>query len=752
MRPRQAILVMVASYARRMRSLPVFIALAVLAVACGTAQRTGTRHPGATGPLADAPHEPANDRDLDDMRDQYLALDVGANGRAALRRALAEEYGRRMVEALERDDTAYQAHERLLDLLGLWRASELAGGADLASELAPYVPTVRTLRARAARAGLDVEAVAALYFLSLADPGRRADYLSEVDEIFGYADALARAEYGDGAETSRPIAILEALVEEAPMPATVDRLIELYITRQEIFMRLFQNPDRRMELIRAHGGGVLDTGWHIVRVLARANRLSEAPRQLARFQGMGQNQRLGDALDGALAANASDAAWLELARLYLEASGKEDEERKQARLRAALALCHTAAERLPESARLAACAGQAARELDLLHVAIRYFEAAVARDDGDRDAANHLAELYRIRVSTLAFYERPLAAAKRLEELETFLARSRKKWPKKPLDTDLADAYTAMGRGMTSLGELARATEYLERSLALRPSAGALEQLGTIALKQDRVDQAVKYYERALALPANEVLDEYHRARILRLAGDAWAAAGNAERAAERWKKSLLAWMALDSQYDLPTAYKGELLVESGKAQWALGDSETALTAFEVAVDVDADGADTYSSVVSFLIVRGQYRRALDAYHRALGSHAISPYSKVYMSLWVLAEARRTGRRADPLALEYLASRRGRLWHDQLARFATGREQLAALEGRAATRGQRAELLYYGAVLDDRRESAAVREAMQHVVDTGMVLFYEYDMAKYWLSEGFARQSGGTRAGAGRED
>src|SRR5690606_11290652 len=115
---------------------------------------------------------------------------------------------------------------------------------------------------------------------------------------------------------------------------------------------------------------------------------------------------------------------------------------------------------------------------------------------------------------------------------------------------------------------------------------------------------------------------------------------------------------------------------------WALGDRDTALRAFEAAVDVDEDGEDTHTSVVSFLITRGDYERALDAYHRALGNYEISDYAKVYMSLWVLAEARRRGEAPDPLAEEFLAGREGALWYDDLARYATGRIARSALEDR----------------------------------------------------------------------
>ncbi|MEM9492473.1 MAG: hypothetical protein AAGC55_25220, partial [Myxococcota bacterium] len=57
---------------------------------------------------------------------------------------------------------------------------------------------------------------------------------------------------------------------------------------------------------------------------------------------------------------------------------------------------------------------------------------------------------------------------------------------------------------------------------------------------------------------------------------------------------------------------------------------------------------------------------------------------------------------------------------------------------RATTRGRRAELLYYSAVLGGDYKRAEIRDLLRGVVATDMVLFYEYDMAKYWLDKGFA--------------
>jgi hypothetical protein len=186
------------------------------------------------------------------------------------------------------------------------------------------------------------------------------------------------------------------------------------------------------------------------------------------------------------------------------------------------------------------------------------------------------------------------------------------------------------------------------------------------------------------------------------------------------WREAVVTWRRAPPQ--------SEALVELGRLHWALDEREAALTAFDRAVDASAVSAQVFADVVSFLVQREQYERAADAYHRALGHDEVGDYFKVYMSLWVLAAARRAGRPADPLAVDYLTSRTGALWHDQLAGWAVGRVDDAALAGRATTRGRRAELLYYRAVLRED-DPARARALLRRVLETDMLLYFEYEMA-----------------------
>jgi tetratricopeptide (TPR) repeat protein len=407
-------------------------------------------------------------------------------------------------------------------------------------------------------------------------------------------------------------------------------------------------------------------------------------------------------------------------------------------LRAALAIARESTRRFRSSPIAYLTAAETAQQLGEVQLAIRWFERGLTLDPRQADASSQLAELYLSRIAQLAQTDRPRAAGEVLRRFEQFHRKARASL-EAPVEPDRADALATMGRGLVSLGELAAARQHLERSMAERDTLEALESLGTIALKRDRPRRAIELFERALAKRVDEPRDRFHQCRLLRLLAEAHLAAGERRQAASRFRAALVAWHRLSQEIRLPSDFLAEALVEQGKVLWRLDERDTALRAFDAAVDSDPEGRASYADVVAFLIVRDQYDRAVDAYHRALHSRTIEDPLKVYMSLWVLAEARRQGREPDLVAREFLAGRQGRLWHDDLARFAAGQVALTTLESRATTRGRRAELLYYSAVLagDLRQNPRRARRLLEGVVASDMVLFFEYDMAKHWLENGF---------------
>ncbi len=715
----------------------VALTLALLGtLGCGGPRSAAPRSPlGVSTEFVDAPMELADPSDRAMARARFESMNLSDPQRVELRQALATELGHRARSARAAGDLD-DAFAALLELASLWTATELAEPI-VAAELAPYAELTASLLADVSRAGNDVHAAAALALLAVMRPERAEEYARELQLIFDYSDELEQAMWGEGAEGARPIAILEDVERSVHTPLVIDELVGLLVTRQRFFDAKIRDSGAQLDvaLVRAHGDGVVRSAWLIVGILARANRLDEVPAALAPIKGIGDDGELRLAVQTALSEDAGPKEWIDLAGQFQ--SG--DSDRRD--LETTLAIVREGLRRHPRSVALHTAAGLTARAGNNLPLAIDHFERALALAPDSRDAAEQLSELYRVQIGQLVFAHRPRAAVAALRAAADFHASAAQRWSE-PLRSDLAAAYATMGRGLVSLGELDDGREHLERSVALRPTIDALEYLGLIELKRDRFAAAVRHFSAALKLPATDVATTFDRARILRLAGEALAGHGDAKGAADRFRQALDSWKRLSSRVELTPRFAAEMHLEAGKAQWALGHRREALARIDAAIDADSDGSETYTDVVAFLIVNGQYPRALDAYHRALGSTAVSDYYKVFMSLWIVGEARRLDRTPDPLATSFLEERAGRLWYDDLARLATHRADVQALKTRATTRARRAELLYYAAVLGRTAEDPrAVEALLRRVVATEMVLFFEYDMAKHWLEQRYATAS-----------
>ncbi|HUH04328.1 MAG TPA: hypothetical protein VML75_20165 [Kofleriaceae bacterium] len=717
----------------------------VLVLGCGPRPGPGAGGPDGLARLAgggDAPYELAEDGDLELTRQRFEALATDDPARSALRARLAAEYARRLDAVLDSGQQSERAFEHLLSLTSLWTAAELRDAAALAS-LRPFIPQARRIRTVFARGGGDEQATAAVALLELLEPDRAAAHAAEIDEIFAYTDGLSISEHGPGAQRSGPIRILERMADHLPAPLVVERLLTLYIDRQQAIERQFRRSGPDFGMIRAHGEGVLLTTRKIVRLLALAGRLDEAPDRIEGVVGLGDAPPMRRALVAALRPDARAKQWIALANSFRSDEAKSDDP-----MTAAL-VARLGVDRVADPAALHCYVGRTADAENRVHVAIAAFERCLALAPSSHEAADSLAGLYEARLGELIFGGRPRAAQAALEALEGFHAEAARRWPDLTLEHDRSKLYATLGRGMVSLGELDAAERYLIRSIELRHDFPALETLGTIALKRGRYDQAIEHLELALRLPGAGATAGFQRAKILRLKSDAHAGAGQAQLANASARQALDLWRDLAQTPGITPRVQTELFIEVGHLLWFLGQEEDALRAFEAAIAADPSGASTHAAVVAFLVGRDQPVHLLDAYHRALGNAAIGAYFKVYMSLWILAEARRVGAPADPLAVEFLARRNSDLWFDQLAAYASGTRALAPLAARANTRARRAELLYYQAVLGRATDDPAeVRKLLEQVVATDMISSVQYDMAKNWLEQ--ARTSSPASAQRGR--
>jgi tetratricopeptide (TPR) repeat protein len=196
-------------------------------------------------------------------------------------------------------------------------------------------------------------------------------------------------------------------------------------------------------------------------------------------------------------------------------------------------------------------------------------------------------------------------------------------------------------------------------------------------------------------------------------------------------------WALLGDNDDLPRAIIAERELDMSRAMWWLGDPGKAIDLAMQALEHDPSSEELATNAVAFLIETGRYRDALDAYHASLGEPAISEYHKTYMSLWIIGEAVRTGEPRDRLASDYLASRKGEVWHEKLAQLAAGKLAIAEVRPLATTGPRRAELAFYGAVLgfDPVAATPAGRhKLLEEMVAAQLIFDAEYDLARRYLS------------------
>lgn len=705
----------------------------LIAALMATAACRGPRapaHPAA--PAVDAPYELDDDLDFGERADALRAMPAGPE-RAALRQDLAAALVRR-IDLLLGAGRLDRLDRVVRELAVLWYDEPAA----LGRELTPHTAVLARARAAFARAGLDRETGLVLALLAAADPAGAPAYHEELEQIVAFAEDLGVARLGALGRGTGALSILAPIVEHLRAPELTDRVVAALIARANL-------ADATLTAAAATGrlpdSPVIRVAFRASRdlaiALALAHRGEQLSRRLGELVGVGRIRALDEAARAVASPTATAVEWAALARaIRLGHDGKDDD---PTAARAALALCEDALVRFPDSPILLLAAAGHASDLDRLHQPIALLERARRAAPGDPELADRLTGLYRERLARLAHGDRPRAARARLDELRAFHAAIDAAFPDRTWSSTWAEALATYGHGLVSVGELAAARAELTRSVGVQPTVEALETLGTVSLKLGDFHDARRHLERGAKLGGDAPADLYSRAKVLRLAGDAARGTGDAKGAIRRWRDALEIWAHLGETVELPPALAGERFAEIGKLFWDLGLRDEALENFSRAVEADRDGSETHQQIIAYLILRDELDRARDVFYDALGSDKVSEYHKVYLCLWILAEDRRAGRPDDRLATDYLAGRDGPLWYDDVARLATGRATVEALGARATTRARRAELRYYGAVLGPPgRSRDEIRQLLEDVVATDMILFFEYDMARRHLGRASA--------------
>jgi len=564
-------------------------------------------------------------------------------------------------------------------------------------------------------------------------------HLGEIDEILAFADDLAIADNGANAGRAQPLALLQPTALALPLPWLVDRYVRLLSERQFVISGLIDKQGASMELVRAHHD-ILSTSRRIANVLARAGRTAEIHAHLSNLRG-------NFGLDRELAARAEIVAEHPTAEAFIALASTLRNHEQTADPAAALAVGLAGLAKYPKDTELLVSAGNDARALGRIEQAIALYEAALANTkEVDTATALRLGRLYGDRIARLASAGRPAAANDAWRDVLAFTAKEARQNPHTVWQQTAAIAESALGRGLASQGLVADAKHALAASLERAPSVDAYETLTMIEVQTDRFAAAQQWASSGMALLSEQTTgDRYRRAKLERLSADALRGSGHQSEAATHYLDALRSWASLGESKDLPRTIAAERALDVGRIMWWLGkfasdkseeSAEKAIDSVIDAVEIDPDSPAIPAGAVAFLIEAGRYRDAVETYHRGLGASG-SDFYKVYMTLWIAGEAKRRGEPLDRLAAEYLASRHGDTWYEQLARTATGRLSFEALAAEATTGPRRAELAFYGAVLGfhpDAATPAGRRKLLEQVVAAQVVLDAEYDLARAYLA------------------
>jgi tetratricopeptide (TPR) repeat protein len=717
----------------------------------------------------------------------FQALPLGAPERLALRGkllhylldpvlALKPEDIRRQTRELESDDVYDTVFSSFRDALGLFDPAELwATPARVTPEESRLLrPAADLVLALFSPRGGDQQAVLALAAQATLAP-REPEWAQRLDQVVRWTDEAGAFDEGSGMHRGgTAIDALESALGDWPAPVVVSRLDELYVVRQKRFASALHHAPtgdsaRRAlgELLLAHGDELQRAVTSMAAAYLRAGRVVEAAARTAKMAGDdGDDPELRGLLNAAAKPEATAADYLALARRFLPrvdflggtASDAPDPVVAHRVLEAGLT-AH------PADPELLILSGNVARLLSSYFLAIRRLEEAEAvleSNPATRELAGkvsaQLIELYFVRLRLRLDPERDAPAYAEADDLKRRFEEARRRFAGTEMKVKDADIDFELARSYVNAGLIDRAEPlFLRAREEGEPTAEVTVELANLALKRGDPAAATRIVRegidalRAKGASQDTIGSVEGRARLDRLLGDTFDAAGDRDGAAAAWRGSLIGWERLMIEHlrRKNVSEAAEATVEVGKLLYLLGRRGEALQRFDDALEADDDRDQSYIDIVAFLVQAGETDAAVSVYHRALArpGRAVSEYVKIYTSLWVLDLTRRTSKVADPKAEAYLRTlddrhpelrpHRGSAWSRMLGRFAVGKVSYEQALAAADTTGKRAEIYFYEAMhrLEDGKSDDA-HQLWQKVVETRMFSFFEFDMASRYLRTG----------------
>jgi tetratricopeptide (TPR) repeat protein len=320
---------------------------------------------------------------------------------------------------------------------------------------------------------------------------------------------------------------------------------------------------------------------------------------------------------------------------------------------------------------------------------------------------------------------------------ETILEERLKRWPNSTPPIAPNELEFLIGMLEMNAGHADEAQRRFEKSIEKDENPGALAQLGLLFERTGHPEEAERTYQRALALvPSNTLSDDLQRADIRENLGNAVGSQGRTREMTVHYTAALAAWTEARDQVEGPTAALVEM--RRGVLLDRLGQHDRAVDAFENAMSHAPQWRDVYASILSHLVSSTpDIELASSVWRRSQLHLTLPPEWKVYFTLWIQFITARAG---EPPAREHsdLLRRLGGSsnWWGKLAAFGAGDLDYAGLISVASSLGEETEALYYeGTRLFIVGDHRAANDQFQRVLDTKMVSFFEYEMARKLLLE-----------------
>lgn len=320
---------------------------------------------------------------------------------------------------------------------------------------------------------------------------------------------------------------------------------------------------------------------------------------------------------------------------------------------------------------------------------------------------------------------------------ETILAERQKRWPDSAPPIAPNELEFLIGMLEMNAGQAEEAQQRFEKSLENDEDPGALLQLGLLLERTGRPKEAEQRYRRALAIaPSDSLAHDLQRADILENLGNAARSQGRPREMTARYEAALGSWTEARGQVEGPTAALVE--IRRGVLLDGLGRHEEAVDAFQTAMSHAPQWRDVYAGILAHLVSADpDFELASSVWRRSQLHLTLPPEWKVYFTLWIQLITARAGQSPAEEHTDLL--RRlggGSNWWGKLASFGAGELDYAGLISVASSLGEETEALYYeGTRLFIASERQAANDQFQRVLDTKMVSFFEYEMARKLLLE-----------------